>query len=358
MFRKMHHHFRHHLLFVVLSTLLLAITLTNQLCDSSDLHTITTEMLIRIVIVIGLSIFIGNSGVISFGHIAFAGIGAYAAAWADAEPSFKQIMLVGLPSFLQNNQSGLLLSILFSVTLAAIVAAALGSAIMRLSGIASSIATFAFLVMVNSIISNWDSVTAGVSSIVGIPTTVNYWAAFYFALLSLAVAYLFSISRFGLMLRATRDDEIAAQACGIDVFKVRLISFVLSAAVVGLGGGLYVHFLGILSSDMFYLNLAFITLAMLVVGGIRVLGGAVIGVIVVTTITQILNLAERGITVGSTSFAIPHGSQEIGLGILMAAILVFAPRGFFPALVRVVSNLGTERNFKRRRVLSRTGLDQ
>jgi len=311
----------------LLMILLGLIAATTLLTTDDSLKVTLTEMFIRVIVVVGLYVFIGNSGIISFGQIGFMCIGAYAAAWATADPSFKQIMLSGLPTFLQDNQYPFLVAIAGSLVLPAAAALCLGVAIMRLSGTAASIATFAFLIIVNSVYSNWDSVTAGVSSIIGIPTVVGPWTAYIFAALAILVAYLFQISRFGLMLRASRDDEVAARASAVKILRVRLAAFVLSAALVGVGGGLYAQFLGILTVDPFYLDLSFITIAMLVVGGMFSLTGAVTGVVTVTAVVELLRLLERGVPIGGSSLALPQGSQEIGLGIVMALILIFRPTG-------------------------------
>lgn len=312
----------------VLLILLLAVIACLTLVSSNEALSLTlTEMFIRVIVVIGLYVFIGNAGIISFGQVGFMCIGAYAAAWCTAEPSFKQIMLQGLPTLLQENQYPFLVALALAVVLPAIVAFLLGVAIMRLSGTAASIATFAFLIIVNSVYSNWDSVTAGVSSIVGIPTVVGPWTSFLFAGVAVAAAYGFQVSRLGLMLRASRDDEVAARASAVHVQKMRLAAFVLSAALVGMGGGLYAQFLGILTVDPFYLNLSFITIAMLVVGGISSLTGAVTGVLAVTAIVEFLRVFERGFQVGGTSVSLPPGGQEIGLGVVMALILIFRPNG-------------------------------
>jgi branched-chain amino acid transport system permease protein len=312
---------------VWLIAMLGVIALISLLSPDDTLNVTLTEMFIRVIVVVGLYVFIGNSGIISFGQIGFMCIGAYAAAWATAEPSFKQIMLQGLPAFLQENQYPFLVAVAGALVLPALVALCLGIAIMRLSGTAASIATFAFLMIVNSVYSNWDSVTAGVSSIIGIPTVVGPWTAYAFAILAVIIAYLYQISRFGLMLRASRDDDVAARASAVHIVKMRLIAFVVSAALVGVGGGLYAQFLGILTVDPFYLNLSFITIAMLVVGGMSSLTGAVTGVIVVTAIIELLRFLERGVALGGTTLSLPQGSQEIGLGIVMALILIYRPNG-------------------------------
>jgi branched-chain amino acid transport system permease protein len=312
---------------IILIVLLAAVACTSFLTTDEGLQVTLTEMFIRVVVVVGLYVFIGNSGIISFGHIGFMCIGAYAAGWATAEPTFKQIMLQGLPEFLKEGQYPFLAAVGGAMLLPAAVALIFGMAIMRLAGTAASIATFAFLIIVNSVYSNWDSVTAGVSSLIGIPTVVGPWIAYAFAAGAVLVAWLFQISRFGLMLRASRDDEVAARSSAVKVVRMRLVAFVVSAALVGMGGGLYAQFLGILTVDAFYLSLCFITIAMLVVGGMSSLTGAVLGVVAVTGIVEFLRIFERGIAVGEATFTLPSGGQEIGLGIVMALILIFRPNG-------------------------------
>ncbi len=129
------------------------------------------------------------------------------------------------------------------------------------------------------------------------------------------------------MLRASRDDETAAKSSAVNIVRVRLIGFVLSAVVVGVGGGLYGHFLGILTVDIFYLPLSFLTLAMLVVGGIGSLAGAATGVVAVTAIVELLRLFEAGVAPGGIPLKLPPGSSEIGLAVVLVLILIFRPAG-------------------------------
>jgi branched-chain amino acid transport system permease protein len=307
--------------------LILGVAIVLGVLGGDQLQTSLTEMLIRMVVVVGMWVFVGNSGIISFGHVGFMCIGGYAAAWATVDPSWKSIMLTGLPDWLQNGQFPFPYAVVGGMILAALVAIVLGAAIMRLSGIAASIATFAFLMIVNSVYSNWDSVTGGTSSIIGIPTVVGPWVAFAFAAGAILLAYAFKVSRYGLMLRATREDEVAAKASAIGIFRVRLAAFVLSAAIVGVGGALWAHFLGVLTADSFYLSLSFITLSMLVVGGLGSLSGAVLGVIVVTGVVEVLRTLEGGLSLGKMTLSLPPGSQEIGLGLVLALIMIFRPTG-------------------------------
>jgi branched-chain amino acid transport system permease protein len=236
-------------------------------------------------------------------------------------------MLTGLPMFLRAGRYPMVVAVLGGGLLAGAVALAFGTAIMRLSGIAASIATFAFLVVVNSIYANWDNVTAGTSSMVGIPTLVGPWVSFAFVAIAVILAYLFQISGFGLMLRASRDDAVAAASSAIEIQRVRLTAFAISGFVVGAAGGVYAHFLGILTTDVFYLDLTFITIAMLIVGGIGSLSGAVVGVVFITLVTEAFRAGEAGFVIGGLSLSLPRGAQEIGLGVLMALVLIFRPEG-------------------------------
>ncbi|MFZ4480959.1 MAG: branched-chain amino acid ABC transporter permease [Rhodoferax sp.] len=294
---------------------------------SAGLQRTVTEMLIRIVMVVGLFIFVGHSGVMSFGHMAFVGIGAYGVAWTTMEPSMKLLMLPGLPTLLQQADLPWVAATLAGALLAALLALLAGSVILRLSGIAASIATFSLLAIFNVVYSNWDSVTAGASSIVGIPTPVEGWQALAFAFAAIVLAHLHSISRYGLGLRAVREEPVAAQSCGINAWRQLLAAFVLSAFVCGLGGGLDAQFLGVVNPDAYYLGRTFTCLTMLVIGGSSSLSGAVTGVIVLSALIELLVRFEAGVSFGGTTLHLPTGSQEIVVGVVMVLMLIRRPAG-------------------------------
>lgn len=321
--------FRKHLFFtpLLLCTLLLALATCTTLFGSSGFERTVVELLIRVTLVVGLYIFIGNSGIMSFGHVGFMCIGAYAAAWQTVLPAMKNMLLPGLPSFLLDHSLPVLPAAIFSGLLVAAVALLIGLVIMRLSGIAASIATFAFLAVVNVVYSNWDSVTGGTSSVIGIPTYINVWVAFGWAAVAVAIAAVYSDSRFGLALRAVREEPAGAQACGVNVFRARLIAFVLSAFVVGIAGVLDAHFLGVVNPDAYYLGKTFIALAMLVVGGVGSLSGTVLGVVSISALMEILIRFEQGIVIGGMKLSIPNGVQEISIGVAMMLILIYRPSG-------------------------------
>lgn len=312
---------------ILLGLLLVAFALVAVAVGSKPFNQTIIDIFLKVIFVVGLWIFVGNSGVISFGHIAFACLGGYIAAWTTIKPMMKGMSMPGLPDWLMQLELPFWVAALLGAGFAAIWALIFGAVLMRLSGIAASIATFAMLAMVNSIYSNWESVTAATSSVVGIPIVRSIWPYLIAALLSVLAAWAYGISRHGLALRAARDEPTAAAASGIDIPRARLIAFVLSGAIMGMGGALYAHSIGIVTPDTFYLGLTFITLSMLVVGGMGSLSGAVLGVLILSTLIQSLRWLEAGVQVGESTFALPGGVQEIALGVVMILILMFRPAG-------------------------------
>ena len=285
-----------------------------------------TDSLIRMVMVIGLYIFIGNSGVLAFGHIAFTMIGAYATAWLTL-PVLRKSFTLHLPPILAEHQWPVIPAAIASAGLAALVAFITGFPIMRLGGIAASIATLAVLGMFYTFYSNWGAWTMGAATLPGIPTYVGVWAALAWVVVAIIVAFVYQQSRLGLALRATREDEFAARAVGVNIWAQRLIAFVLSAFFMGIGGVLQAHFLGSIAVKNFWLGLTFVVLAMLIVGGQRSMTGAVTGVAVISIIVEILRQFEMGLDIGGLHVQLPLGSQELGIAFLMLMILIFRPSG-------------------------------
>lgn len=308
---------------VPLGVLVLVLPLFNSLAFEQTI----VEGLIKIVAVVGLYIFIGNSGIMSFGHVAFMGIGAYAAAWQSCCPMLKPIVMSGLPDILLKNTIPDFPAGVISGFAAAAVALLAGAVILRLSGIAASIASFALLFIFNVIYSNADRFTQGVGSIVGLPSYVTPVVAYGWVFAAIALACLYQRSRYGVALRACREDEVAARAAGINVYAQRLIAFMLSAFLMGIAGALYGSMLGTISVDTFFLDMTFMLVAMLVVGGMRSFAGAVVGVTAISAVAEIFRQLQSGIAIGGLNFALPAGLQGIALVLFMLIVLIFRREG-------------------------------
>jgi branched-chain amino acid transport system permease protein len=309
----------------LMAALVVALTFALVQLGGGSLDEVIIEALIRLTMVVGLYIFVGNTGIISFGHIGFVVIGAYATAWQTCCFATRATYMPGLPSFLLAHDANPLLAVAMGGLLAGAVALVTGAALMRLNGIAASIGTFAFFIVVNSVYRHWDSWTAGSRAIIGIPAVTTIGSALTLALIAMVAAHLYTHSRSGISARAARDDQVAAMASGVMVLRHRLFAFVLSAILSGAAGGLMAEFLGMLTVSSFYLDMAFVILSMLVVGGMQSLSGAVIGTIAISALIETLRRLETDVTVFGAN--LPSNSAEVGLGFVMLLILIFRPDG-------------------------------
>lgn len=315
-----------------LSTLLLLVAIVVLIAAASELLPVVAQRrvtlgLINLVAVVGLYVFVGNSGVLSFGNVAFMAIGAYVSALLTMPAAAKGVFLPDLPSFLATAEWPTLAGAIAGGGIAAAIAAVVGYPLMRLSGISASIATFAILVVTYVVLGNWTSVTGGQNSLMGLPIYVGLWSAAGWAAVAIALAFLHQESRTGLLLRASREDETAAAASGVHINMHRLGAFVVSAFLSGIAGVLLAHFLGTVRVETFYLDLTFLVIAMLVIGGMLSLTGAVAGTIVITALTELLRLAEVGVDIGGTTIAAPGGLGDVVLALLMLLIILFRPKG-------------------------------
>jgi branched-chain amino acid transport system permease protein len=278
------------------------------------------------VAVVGLYVFVGNSGVLSFGNVAFMAMGAYVSALLTMKPAAKSVFLPDLPAVIAHAEWPTLPGALAGGVVAGLVALVVGWPLMRLSGISASIATFAILVVAN-VFGNWTSVTGGQNSLMGLPAYVDLWTAVAWAVAAIVIAFAYQETRSALLLRASREDEAAAQAAGVNVVRHRLIAFVISAFLSGVAGVLLGHFLGIVRVENFYLDLTFLIVAMLVIGGRGSLTGAVAGAVVIAALTEVLREIEVGFQVGKTTIAAPAGTGDVILALIMLLIILLRPDG-------------------------------
>jgi branched-chain amino acid transport system permease protein len=284
------------------------------------------DTLVKVTIVVALYVFIGNSGVLSFGHVSFVAVGAWLAGVLSVPVSEKPAIMPNLAGFLRDRTVGNVPSLLLAAAVGGVFAIVVGLALMRLSGLAAGIATFAVLEITHNVLRYYEKVGPGLNTFSSVPETTGLWQATIGALIAIVVAFAYQRSRFGRLLRATREDPAAASAVGISVYRQRLGAFVVSGALAGFAGGLYVHLLPV-NSESVYLDLTFITLAMLVVGGTTSLWGAVVGALAVSALDSFLANAENGVSLFGGNLDLPAGTRLVVVGTLMALVLIARPSG-------------------------------
>ena len=298
--------------------------LSTQVSLSNQLYFLNA--LVAVSMVVAVYVFVGNSGVLSFGQISFVAVGGFASGLMTIPVESKTGVMPDLFPILRDHALGNIPSLALAALVGGVMALILGMPLMRLSGLAAGIATLAVLEITHNVLREWTKIGPGATTLSLIPESSGPAQPVIGALVIMAVAYAYQRSRLGRMLRASREDAAAAEAVGVNVHRQRLWAFTLSGALAGLAGGLYVHMLGSITTDSVYLELTFITLAMLVVGGATSLWGAVVGALAVSGLDSFLSQAEQGIDVG-VRLDLPQGTTLIILGVIMATMLILRPSG-------------------------------
>ncbi|NYT76329.1 ABC transporter permease [Alcaligenaceae bacterium] len=227
---------------------------------------LTQDVLVAVLFAVSLHFMMGLGGMPSFGHAAYFGIGAYAAALV-----FKSVGL------------GMVASLLAAPVAAAVAAVFFGWFCVRLTGVYLAMLTLAFAQIIWSIVYQWDAVTGGSNGIFGVwPDDWLSGSAYFYLTLVLVVAAVAAVrhtafSPFGLALRATRDSVLRADAIGIDVKRVQWLAFVVAGTLAGLAGALYAFAKGGTSPEVITVGKSVDGLVMVLLGGIHALSGPILG---------------------------------------------------------------------------------
>lgn len=315
---------------IILLGVIVIIGVGSQLLGVRLYDRIATNLMISLVLVIGLQTFMGNSGLLSFAHIGFMGLGAYTSAVLTIPVQMKGMALPDLYAFLKVVEVSPLLAMIASGIVAAAVAALVAYPLMRLSDAAAVITSFALLVVLYTVMNNWSALTNGPRTLFGLPKTTDLLTAAIVAASAVVVALLFKESRTGKLLRASREDEVAAAALGANIPHLRWRAFILAACIAGIGGALWGHFITSFAPKAFYLKETFLIITMLVIGGANTVTGAVAGTVLVTIAYEGLRGTESALNATAVGAGQVIGLTEIVLALAMIVVMIVKPGGIFP----------------------------
>jgi branched-chain amino acid transport system permease protein len=290
-------------------------------------ETLLSSIGITAIIVVGYQIFVGNTGIISFGHPAFVALGAYAAGIVSIPVEAKEALLPDLPPLLASFSLNPAMSVLVGGLVSLAAALLVGPVVLRLSGAAASIMTFGLLVITNDLIRNATSLTKGTQTFFGVPRAVGSLAAFSCLAVFIVAATMFKFSRAGLRARAVSEDPLAAEISGVNVVRARLSAWAVSAFVTGIAGGLLAENLTAFSPASFYINLVIPMMLMAVLGGMTSVLGVVIGTAIISGWQELIRAAEASTL--WPGHAVPVGLSDLTLGIGLIVILRLRPDGLF-----------------------------
>jgi branched-chain amino acid transport system permease protein len=306
--------------YIAVIVLAVAITLAIQASGSTTAVTTYDEVLLASIGALGLNLLIGTAGQLSIASGAFLGIGAFTVVWADR---------AGIPAPI-------------SLVLAVLVAAALGAVVglpgARLRGLEMALATVAAYFVIVYILQQYEASSVGLNAGFTLPTWfeaagplggVEDWAWLLVPIVLLTAALTGSLMRgkAGRALRLIRDHQSVAATQDIPVVRYKLAAFAFSSALLGFAGALMGYFYGFVDSGTYTLDMAIGYVAMVIIGGLDSVTGAIIGAAIVTALPTLLSSL---LTTVSSSATLALDAPEIAAmtyGALLLLVLVRAPGG-------------------------------
>ena len=265
---------------------------------------------------VGLMLLIGYTGLVSLGHAAFLGIGAYTNAI---------LLTKGVPFLLSLPAAGLVTA-LFGVLI--------GVPTLRMSGLYLAIATLAFGSIVGIVLEKWHGLTGGFDGLaVPIPSIFGLAiegrsGVYYLALAILVVVILAAMnilrSPLGRAMVAIRDSEISAQSMGIHLAFYKTVAFAISAGITGLAGAAYGHYTNYLAPDGFGILLSIQLVTIVFIGGLGSLHGAIFGAIFISVLPQAIALARDSLPFGIGRLP---GLEPSLFGLILVLVIMFEPSG-------------------------------
>ena len=267
---------------------------------------------------IGLMILTGHTGQVSFGHAAFLGIGAYC---------HSILISHGVPFSI---------SVVLTVSLSGLVGMAIGRSASKMHGFYLAIATLAFLILVETLLGEWEAVTGGHAGLkvpalklFGMPLKA-VWQLYYLDLFFVLIVVLGASNLFrtatGRSFLAVRDSELSARSLGVNVEWVKIQSFGVSAAITGLAGVLLAHHLSYLSPEVFGVLESLKLMLMIVVGGLGYILGAIFGAILISLLPVSISFLKDVLppVIGQQA-----GLEPLLFGLIIVLFIVFEPQGIY-----------------------------
>jgi branched-chain amino acid transport system permease protein len=239
-------------------------------------------MQINIILAVSLNLINGVTGMLSLGHAGFMAVGAYTAALLSIFLSKTGF----LPPVLQFP-----LTLIAGGLVAALIGLLIGIPTLRLRGDYLAIATLGSGEIIRVVILNL-KITRGALGLSGIPYYTNFWSAEFFMLLAVIVMWNIMHSNHGRALAAIRENEIAAEAMGVNTTYYKVSAFLVGAFFAGLAGGLFAHYLGYIAPKSFDFMKSIEILLMVVLGGLGSLTGSVVAAIVLTGLPELLRFLQ------------------------------------------------------------------
>jgi branched-chain amino acid transport system permease protein len=281
---------------------------------------------VNIILAVSLNIVNGMTGQFSIGHAGFMAVGAYIAGKFSLQ--LRDVAISGLPIAL-SDQVLLVAALLIGGSCAALCGFIVGLPSLRLKGDYLAIVTLGFGEIIRVIVQNTEAFGRALG-LSGIPQRASFFMVYFWVFLTVVVARRIAASTHGRSLWAIREDEVAAEAMGVNTTGYKVRSFVISAFFAGVAGGLFAHFVPIINPGSFTFVKSIEVVVMVVAGGLGSTTGAILAAIVLTLLPEAMRTAFIALSGGQASLAQKVDQIRMPIyGMLLVLLMLLRPQGLF-----------------------------
>ncbi|MDR0550816.1 MAG: branched-chain amino acid ABC transporter permease [Spirochaetaceae bacterium] len=284
---------------------------------------------IYIILALSLNLVNGFTGLFSLGHAGFMAIGAYTSALLTMSPAQKEMnfFLAPITPVLANIELPFLPALFAAGLVSALVGFVIGYPVLRLRDDYLAIATLGFSEIVRVVLTNMQSVTNGALGLKGLPKYASTYTIWALAVLTIIFMFALIRSGYGRGLKAVRDNEIAAQAMGINIARVKIVSFTLSSFIAGIGGALLGHLMNTIDPKMFTFSLTYNIVLIVVLGGNGSITGSVLAAIAVTVAMEVLRFLDGPLNLLVVRTQGLPGLRMVVFSVLLLLVVIYRQQG-------------------------------
>lgn len=282
------------------------------------------------IVSVSMNLVNGFTGLFSLGQAGFMAIGAYTVAIFTVPLESRASIFYVVPQnpVLAGIHIPFVIALILGGLLAALVAILIGIPVLRLKSDYLAIATLGFSEIIRIVFTNAKTITNGALGIKSIPRMPTMWVFFGVMILSVAFIVFLINSSYGRAFKAIREDAVAAEAMGINLFKHKVMSFAIGAFFAGIGGGLFASLLGTVDPKQFYFTMTYNFLLMIVLGGMGSISGTVIASFIVTIGLEVLRFFDNPLTLfGVTIPIFRAGFRMVIFSALLMILVLFFRNG-------------------------------
>lgn len=281
------------------------------------------------IMVVGFNLIYGFTGQFSLAHAGLAAVGAYTVALLTISPEAKQISFFIEPPIwpISTVQWPFLPSLLLGGVFSAVIGYLIGAPALRLHGDYLLIVTLGFSEVIRLVLVNLPMICNGAMGLKGIPDNANLTVVLIIVMLTIFIVKRLVDSSYGRALKCIREDEIAAEAMGVNLFRHKMLAFVVSSFFVGIAGGLFSNILGTIDPTTFkpYLTYAIVTMAVL--GGTGSLTGGLIASGIYTIMSELLRAVEAPRVIFNIEIPGIPGLRMLAFSVMLLLLILFARSG-------------------------------